>query len=44
MVGNLLGDPLQAFAIGDEVEAEFEAHDDADPPYALAQWRLVRRN
>ena len=41
MVGNLLGDPLQEIAIGSEVEAVFEDHDDADPPYTLVQWRVL---
>lgn len=41
MVGNLAGDPLEPFAIGDEVEAVFEDHDDAKVPYTLVQWRLV---
>ena len=27
--------------IGAEVEAVFEHHADADPPYTLAQWRLA---
>jgi uncharacterized OB-fold protein len=41
MLGNLLGDPLQDVAIGAVVEAVFEAHDDADPPFTLVQWRRV---
>ncbi|MGK2900195.1 MAG: Zn-ribbon domain-containing OB-fold protein [Burkholderiaceae bacterium] len=41
MVGNLLGDPLQEVHIGAEVEAVFEPHDAADPPYTLVQWRVV---
>lgn len=41
MVGNLLGDPLQEVRIGAEVEAVFEPHDAADPPYTLVQWRVV---
>ncbi|MGF1596792.1 MAG: Zn-ribbon domain-containing OB-fold protein [Acidimicrobiales bacterium] len=40
MVGNLLGDPLQEVRIDAEVEAVFEDHDDADPPYTLVQWRV----
>ena len=40
MVGNLVGDPLAPFAIGDAVEAVFEDHDDADAPFTLVQWRL----
>lgn len=41
MVGNLLGDPKQKVTIGAEVEAVFEPHDAADPPYTLVQWRVV---
>jgi uncharacterized OB-fold protein len=41
MVGNLLGDPLQEVRIGAEVEAVFEPHDTATPPYTLVQWRVV---
>ena len=40
MVGNLLGDPGQTVTIGAPVEAVFEPHDKADPPYTLVQWRL----
>jgi hypothetical protein len=40
MVGNLLGDPLQVVVIGADVEAVFEDHDDADPPFTLVQWRI----
>lgn len=39
MLGNLLGDPAQKVELGTEVEAVFEPHDDADPPYTLVQWR-----
>ncbi|MDH3683554.1 MAG: OB-fold domain-containing protein [Acidimicrobiia bacterium] len=39
MIGNLLGDPLQAIEIGSDVDAVFEDHDDADPPFTLVQWR-----
>jgi uncharacterized protein len=39
LVGNLLGDPRQAVAIGADVEGVFEQHSDLDPPYALLQWR-----
>ena len=42
MVGNLVGDQLQQFAIGDAVEAVFEDHDSASVPYTLVQWRLVK--
>ena len=41
MVGNLLGDPMQAIAIGAAVEAVFEPHDDAIPPFTLVQWRTT---
>jgi len=40
MVGNLLGDPLQVVVIGADVEAVFEDHDAADPPFTLVQWRI----
>lgn len=39
MIGNLLGDPRQEVPIGAEVEAVFEHHGDANPPYSLVQWR-----
>ena len=41
MVGNLLGDPEEEVAIGSEVEAVFEHHADADPPFTLVQWSRV---
>jgi uncharacterized OB-fold protein len=41
MVGNLVGDPLQPFAIGDEVVAEFEDHPDSATPFTLVQWRRL---
>jgi uncharacterized OB-fold protein len=41
MVGNLLGDPMQPIAIGAPVEAVFEAHDGATPPFTLVQWRTT---
>jgi uncharacterized OB-fold protein len=41
MVGNLLGDPRVQVRIGEPVEAAFEDHDDADPPYTLVQWRRI---
>jgi uncharacterized protein len=41
MVGNLLGDPSQPVAIGGAVEAVFEPHDIANPPYTLVQWRVA---
>lgn len=41
MVGNLLGDPKQTVPIGAAVEAVFEPHDSANPPYTLVHWRLV---
>jgi uncharacterized OB-fold protein len=39
MVGNLLGDPMQTVDIGAAVEAVFEPHDEATPPFTLVQWR-----
>lgn len=42
MVGNLLCGPTDPVAIGAEVEAVFEPHDEADPPYTLVQWRIAR--
>ncbi len=41
MVGNLIGDPRQPVRIGAPVEAEFEDHDVAEPPFTLVQWRLA---
>jgi uncharacterized protein len=41
MVGNLLGDPMQAVAIGAGVEGVFEHHRESTPPYSLLQWRLT---
>ena len=41
MVGNLLGDPKQEVPIGASVEAVFEHHEDAKPPFTLVHWRLV---
>lgn len=40
MVGNLLGDPHQPVRRGLPVDAVFEDHDDADPPFTLVQWRV----
>jgi uncharacterized OB-fold protein len=41
MLGNLLGDPAQSVAIGAAVEAAFEPHDDAKPPFTLVHWRRI---
>jgi uncharacterized protein len=41
MVGNLLGDPMQTVTIGAAVEAVFEPHDDATPPFTLVHWRTT---
>jgi hypothetical protein len=41
MLGNLLGDPRQAVQIGAPVEAVFEPHDEATPPFTLVQWRIT---
>jgi len=38
MVGNLVGDARADVRIGDPVEAVFEDHLEADPPYTLVQW------
>lgn len=40
MVGNLLGDPMQAVTIGAGVEGVFEHHRESTPPYSLLQWQL----
>jgi uncharacterized OB-fold protein len=40
MLGNLLGDPRQTIEIGAEVEAVFEHHNNAEPPFTLVQWRV----
>jgi uncharacterized OB-fold protein len=42
MLGNLLGDPQQAVPIGGPVQAVYEPHDTATPPFTLVQWRLVQ--
>ena len=41
MVGNLLGDPMQAVRIGTPVVAAFEPHADATPPFTLVHWRTA---
>ncbi len=41
LVGNLLGDPAQVVNIGAEVEGVFEQHPEAEPQFALLQWRVV---
>ena len=41
MLGNLLGDPKQEVRIGADVQAVFEPHDDAKPPFTLVQWKLI---
>lgn len=41
MVGNLLGDPMQAVAIGADVEGVFEHHPESAPPYSLLQWQIT---
>lgn len=41
MVGNLLCGPTDPVTIGAPVEAVFEPHDEADPPFTLVQWRLA---
>jgi uncharacterized protein len=44
MIGNLLGDPRQDVTIGTAVEAVFEAHDDAQPPFTLVHWTRDARS
>ena len=39
LIGNLVGDPKEKVEIGTPVEAVFEHHEKADPPYTLLQWR-----
>jgi len=41
MLGNLLGAPRRDPVIGEAVEVVFEHHESADPPFTLAQWRVV---
>jgi len=41
VLGNLLGDPVEEVVIGARVEAVFEHHNDAEPPFTLLQWRRV---
>jgi hypothetical protein len=41
MVGNLLGDAAQDVRIGAPVQAVFEPHDNASPPFTLVQWRVA---
>ena len=43
MIGNLVGDPMQSVEIGALVEAVFEPHDDAAPPFTLVQWKRSTR-
>lgn len=43
MVGNLLCAPDRPVTIGAALEAVFEPHDEADPPYTLVQWRVVEK-
>jgi uncharacterized OB-fold protein len=43
VLGNLIGEATQSFAIGDEVEAVFEDHDDVAIPFTLVQWKRVKR-
>lgn len=41
MLGNLLGDPLQAVHIGTPVRGVFEAHGEGDTAYGLLQWAVL---
>jgi uncharacterized OB-fold protein len=43
VVGNLIGDATQSFAIGDEVATVFEDHDDAKTPFTLVQWTRIKQ-
>ncbi|MDB5818581.1 MAG: hypothetical protein JWQ11_2221 [Rhizobacter sp.] len=40
MLGNLLGDAMQAVVIGSRVHGVFEGHDEAVVPYTLLQWQV----
>jgi uncharacterized protein len=40
MVGNLLGDPMQAVVIGADVDGVFEHHREHSAAYCLLQWRI----
>jgi uncharacterized OB-fold protein len=41
MVGNLLGDPMQAVSVGARVKGVYEHHPDASPAYSLLHWTLA---
>ena len=43
MVGNLLGAATDPVEIGAAVEAVFEHHRDAEPPFTLVQWRRAEQ-
>jgi uncharacterized protein len=42
MVGNLLGDPMQAVRIGTSVTGVFEHHGNVQPAFSLLHWSLQR--
>jgi transcription elongation GreA/GreB family factor len=42
MIGNLLGDPMQAVQFGSVVTAEFEDCKREAHSYTLVQWRLAK--
>ena len=42
LLGNLSGDPRDEVVVGAPVEAVFEHHDDADPPFTLVQWARAK--
>jgi transcription elongation GreA/GreB family factor len=42
MIGNLLGDPMQAVQFGSVVTADFEDYKREDHSYTLVQWRLAK--
>ncbi|WP_322516819.1 zinc ribbon domain-containing protein [Rhodopseudomonas palustris] len=41
MIGNLLGDPMQEFAFGEEVVGQFEHHADGTIPFTLLHWKRI---
>lgn len=44
LVGNLLGDARADVEIGAPVQAVFEHHQKADPPFTLLQWKRNNKN
>ena len=41
VIGNLLGDAQSPVAIGSQVRAVFEHHEDAPTPFTLVQWQRI---